>query len=84
MKTAPVFAAVLTLASAGAAFAADSSAAATSSAPLAAAASQSAPSQQGLSREQVKAEFLEARRNGKLIETEADQDVAQTTKHYAK
>ncbi|UMR33198.1 DUF4148 domain-containing protein [Massilia sp. MB5] len=79
MKTTQLFAAVLTLAATGAAFAADSS-----SAPVAAAASQAAPAQQGLSRDQVKAEFLEARRNGKLIETEADQDVAQTTKHYAK
>ncbi|AKU22065.1 DUF4148 domain-containing protein [Massilia sp. NR 4-1] len=84
MKTTQLFAAVLTLAATGAAFAADSSSAAASSAPVAAAASQAAPAQQGLSRDQVKAEFLEARRNGKLIETEADQDVAQTTKHYAK
>ncbi|NVE00045.1 DUF4148 domain-containing protein [Massilia sp. BJB1822] len=84
MKTTQLLAAALTFAATGAAFAADSSSAATSSAPVAAAASQAAPAQQGLSREQVKAEFLEARRNGKLIETEADQDVAQTTKHYAK
>ncbi|MQA37938.1 DUF4148 domain-containing protein [Rugamonas aquatica] len=38
----------------------------------------------GLTRAQVQAEFLEARKNGTLIENEADMDVAQTKKHYAK
>lgn len=38
----------------------------------------------GLTRAQVQAEYLEARKNGTLIETEADMDVAQTRKHYAK
>lgn len=37
-----------------------------------------------LTREQVQAAYLEARKNGTLIETEADLDVAQTRKHYAK
>ncbi len=83
MKTAQLLLASLSLAAAGAAFASDSNTAASAAAPAAAAASTTAAAP-GLSREQVKAEFLEARRNGKLIETEADQDVAQTTKHYAK
>jgi hypothetical protein len=38
----------------------------------------------GLTRAQVQAEFLEARKNGTLLETEADFDVAQTKKHAAK
>jgi len=38
----------------------------------------------GLTRAQVQAEFLEARKNGTLIETEADMDVAQTKKHFVK
>ncbi|MFS2138328.1 DUF4148 domain-containing protein [Duganella sp. Dugasp56] len=38
----------------------------------------------GLTRAQVQAEFLEARKNGTLLETEADFDVAQTKKHVAK
>ena len=38
----------------------------------------------GLTREQVQKEFLDARKNGTLIETEADMDVAQTRKHHAK
>lgn len=37
----------------------------------------------GLTRAQVQAEFLEARKNGTLLETEADFDVAQTRKHVA-
>ena len=32
-------------------------------------------------RAEVQAEFLEARKNGTLLETEADFDVAQTRKH---
>jgi hypothetical protein len=38
----------------------------------------------GLTRAQVQAEFIEARKNGTLLETEADFDVAQTKKHFAK
>ncbi|MYM91827.1 DUF4148 domain-containing protein, partial [Rugamonas sp. FT82W] len=38
----------------------------------------------GLTRAQVQAEFLEARKNGTLIENEADMDVAQTKKHHVK
>jgi len=38
----------------------------------------------GLTRAQVRAEYLEARKNGTLPETEADFDVAQTKKHFAK
>lgn len=37
-----------------------------------------------LTREQVQAAYLEARKNGTLIETEVDLDVAQTRKHFAK
>lgn len=37
-----------------------------------------------LTRAQVKAEVIEARKNGTLIETEADMDVAQTRKHMAR
>ncbi|MYM26349.1 DUF4148 domain-containing protein [Duganella sp. FT135W] len=38
----------------------------------------------GKTRAEVQAEFLEARKNGTLLETEADFDVAQTRKHNAK
>lgn len=38
----------------------------------------------GLTRAQVRAEYLEARKNGTLIETEVDSDVAQTRKQFAK
>lgn len=38
----------------------------------------------GKTRAEVQAEFFEARKNGTLIETEADMDVAQTRKHIAK
>jgi hypothetical protein len=38
----------------------------------------------GKTRAQVQAEYLEARKNGTLIETEADMDVAQTRKHGVK
>ena len=37
----------------------------------------------GLTRAQVQAEFIEARKNGTLLQTEADFDVAQTRKHVA-
>ncbi|HJV02060.1 MAG TPA: DUF4148 domain-containing protein [Burkholderiaceae bacterium] len=42
------------------------------------------PAATGLTRAQVIAELLEARKNGTIPETEADFDVAQTRKHYAK
>ena len=38
----------------------------------------------GLTRAQVQAEYFEARKNGTLIETEADFDVAQTRKQNRK
>lgn len=38
----------------------------------------------GRTRAEVIAEVIEARKNGTLIETEADMDVAQTRKHIAK
>lgn len=38
----------------------------------------------GKTRAEVQAEYLEARKNGTLIETEADMDVAQTRKHVVK
>lgn len=45
-------------------------------------ASQAAPA--GLTRAQVIAELIEARKNGLIPETEADYDVAQTKKHFVK
>lgn len=39
---------------------------------------------QGKTRAEVQAEFIEARKNGLIPETEADYDVAQTKKHYAR
>ncbi|GGX81905.1 DUF4148 domain-containing protein [Pseudoduganella dura] len=91
MKTATTLIAALTLASAGAAFAAEepanAAAVATSTAAAAGtttvAITQQAPRQQGRTRAEVKAQVIAARRNGTLIETEADMDVAQTRKHYA-
>lgn len=38
----------------------------------------------GKTRAEVQAEYLQARKNGTLIETEADMDVAQTRKHIVK
>jgi FlaG/FlaF family flagellin (archaellin) len=38
----------------------------------------------GLTREQVRAQVIEARKNGQLPETEADFDIAQTKKHVVK
>lgn len=93
MKTAYTLIAALTLASAGTAFAAEDSATATSAAAVSTAAaastttvaiSRQAPQQRGLTRAEVKAQVIAARRNGTLIETEADMDVAQTRKHYAR
>jgi len=89
MKTAYYLIAALTLATAGAAFGADNTeaaaAAAASTATVASAAAvQQAPKKpQGLTRAEVQAQVIAARKNGTLIETEADMDVAQTRKHYA-
>jgi hypothetical protein len=93
MKTAYYLIAALTLATAGAAFGADNTeAAATAAASTATVASaaavpqamQQAPQKpQGLTRAEVQAQVIAARKNGTLIETEADMDVAQTRKHYA-
>lgn len=49
-----------------------------------AAATAARPAATGLTRAQVIAELLEARKNGTIPETEADFDVAQTRKHFAK
>jgi hypothetical protein len=95
MKTAYTLIAALTLASAGTAFAAEESAtaSATSATAVSTAAAASttavaitrqAPQQRGLTRAEVKAQVIAARQNGTLIETEADMDVAQTRKHYAR
>jgi hypothetical protein len=51
-------------------------------APAANAAKAEAPA--GKTRAEVQAEYLEARKNGTLLETEADFDVAQTRKHIVK
>lgn len=59
-------------------------AAAQSTQAAAAAAATVRPAATGLTRAQVIAELLEARKNGTIPETEADFDVAQTRKHYAK
>lgn len=86
MNAAHFIIATITLAAASAAFAADtatSTAAAASAAPAAAAIAVTVKPQ-GLTREQVMAEFYEARKNGTLIQNEADMDVAQTRKQFAK
>jgi hypothetical protein len=67
MKTAYFLIAGLALATAGAVFAAD-----------AAPADGQAPAPHQLTRAEVQAQVIEARRNGTLIETEADMDIAQT------
>ena len=56
-----------------------------SSAATTAAAAAASTAQQpvGLTRAEVREQFLEARKNGTLLETEADFDVAQTRKHFA-
>lgn len=59
-------------------------AAAAQSTQAAAAAAAVRPAATGLTRAQVIAELLEARKNGTIPETEADFDVAQTRKHHAK
>lgn len=96
MKTAYTLIATLALASAGAAFAAEESADATAGAAVAVtsaaavtstpsvAVAEQAPKQRGLTRAEVKAQVIAARKNGTLIETEADMDVAQTRNHYTR
>ena len=86
MNAAHFLIATITLSAASAAFAADNSTATTTTTAAAPAAAAVAASQkpQGPTREQVMAEFYEARKNGTLIQTEADLDVAQTRKQIAK
>jgi hypothetical protein len=85
MNAAHFIIATITLAAASAAFAADTSTttAAASAAPAAAAIAVTVKPQ-GVTREQVMAEFYEARKNGTLIQNETDMDVAQTRKQFAK
>jgi hypothetical protein len=87
MNAAHFLIATITLSAAGAAFAADNSNAtsttAASAAPAAAAVAATQKAK-GLTREQVMAEFYEARKNGTLIQSEADLDVAQTRQQAAK
>jgi hypothetical protein len=52
--------------------------------PAPAAETKHAQPHSGRTRAEVIAEVIEARRNGTLIETEADMDVAQTRKHLAR
>jgi len=87
MNAAHLIIATLTLSAASAAFAAEDASAntaAASSAPVAATAVAATQQAKGLTREQVMAEFYAARKNGTLIQTEADLDVAQTQKQTAK
>lgn len=88
MNASHLILATLTLAAASAAFAAENantaSTAAASAAPVAATAVAATQKPQGLTREQVMAEFYAARKNGTLIQSEADQDVAQTLKQTTK
>jgi hypothetical protein len=89
MKTAYYVIAALALATAGAAFGAEGTEAAAAAAPVGAAIASAhtqvaVPASRALTRAEVRAQAIEARRNGTLIETEADLDVAQTKKHYAK
>lgn len=88
MKTAYFVIAALTLATAGAAIGAEANGtehAAAAAAPVAAAVAsvKVTPVAHPLTRAEVRAQAIEARRNGTLIETEADMDVAQTRKQIA-
>lgn len=91
MKTAYYLIAALALATTGAAFGAEETDAATVAASASTATATSATSvivtqqaaKKGLTRAEVQAQVIAARKNGTLIETEADMDVAQTRKHYA-
>ena len=91
MKTASYLIAVLVLATAGAAIGAEDSSttAAASAAPVAAAAAATAKPVQvqvarPLTRADVRAQVIEARKNGTMIETEADMDVARTRNQLAR
>ncbi len=89
MKTASCLVAALVLATAGTAFGAEDSSttAAASAAPVAAAAAATAKPVQvarPLTRAEVRAQAIEARRNGTMIETEADMDVARTRNQVAR
>jgi len=87
MKTAYYIVAALALATAGAAFGAEANGteqAAAAVAPVAAAVTVNKPQAHPLTRAEVRAQAVEARRNGTLIETEADMDVAQTRKQIAR
>ena len=89
MKTAYYVIAALALATAGAAFGAEGSAAdqaAAAAAPVAAAVAsvKVTPVAHRLTRAEVRAQAIEARRNGTLIETEADMDIAQTRNQVAR
>ncbi|WEF35716.1 DUF4148 domain-containing protein [Pseudoduganella chitinolytica] len=90
MKTAYYLVAALTLAVAGAAFGADDTQGAAAAAPVAAAVATArtpqvnVPAVRALTRAEVRAQAVEARRNGTLVESEADMDVAQTKRHYAR
>ncbi|GGY58598.1 DUF4148 domain-containing protein [Pseudoduganella albidiflava] len=89
MKTAYYLIAALALATTGAAIGAENTEAATAAATAStataagAAVTQQAPQRHGLTRAEVQAQVIAARKNGTLIESEADMDVAQTRKHYA-
>ncbi len=90
MKTASYLVAALILAAAGAAIGAEDSSTppAASAAPVAAAAATARPVQvqvaRPLTRAEVRAQVIEARRNGTMIETEADMDVARTRNQVAR
>jgi hypothetical protein len=92
MKTAYYVIGALALAVAGAAFGADEPANAaaaagttsTAATAVTAATAPAAPQARGLTREEVRAQVIEARRNGTLIETEADMDVARTRQQIAR
>ncbi|KQQ46376.1 hypothetical protein ASF61_18455 [Duganella sp. Leaf126] len=77
-----VFAIAATATSVTNAFAADTAAAADTTAAAAAAVKAAQPHR--LTRAEVQAQVIEARKNGTLLETEADFDVAQTRKQVAK
>jgi len=75
-----VFAIAATATTVSSAFAAETAEAATTRTTAVAQAAQP----HALTRAEVQAQVIEARKNGTLLETEADFDVAQTRKHVAK
>jgi len=75
-----VFAIAATATTVSSAFAAETAEAATTRTTAVAQAAQA----HALTRAEVQAQVIEARKNGTLLETEADFDVAQTRKHVAK